>query len=219
MTEREQLFNDWAETYGDSMQDTAGFPFEGYLDVLRKLHELANPRTASQVLDLGTGTGALADLFVRSGAQVTGIDFSHEMLKRAQLNVPLATLHQVDLLTDWPDVMKQSSFDLIVSSYVFHEFNDATKLQLLKRLSEEALAPNGQILLGDIAFPDRESHDAAKTRAGQYWDDDEYYWQADDMIARLEAAGFNVQFWPASFCAGIFQISTFPSAVGHSLRN
>lgn len=206
MTDRERLFNKWAATYDDSLQDSAGFPFEGYLDVLRKLHELSSPQPTSRVLDLGTGTGALADLFTRSGANVTGIDFSPEMLKRAQVSVPQATFHQVNLLSDWPNVMRQSSFDLIVSSYVLHEFNDETKLQLLKRLAEETLTPNGQILIGDIAFPDRQSHGEAKTAAGKSWDDDEHYWQADSIMSRLEATGFNTQFWPISFCAGIFQI-------------
>src|SRR5690606_2963385 len=108
-TDRRELFDRWAASYDRSLLDATGFPFEGYAAVLQRLFELADPRAGLRVLDLGTGTGALAALFAEAGCHVTGVDFSEEMLARARERVPRATFWHVDLLDAWPAALRERS--------------------------------------------------------------------------------------------------------------
>ena len=132
--ERKELFDDWAESYDESLEDAAGFPFEGYEQVLSKIVGGAEVGEGDRILDVGTGTGALAARFAELGCRVLGTDLSEKMLAQAQRNVPKADFKQLDLLGDW-DGLEAQHFGAIVSAYVFHEFSLATKLELLTRLS------------------------------------------------------------------------------------
>ncbi len=86
MSERRELFDDWAEGYDESMEDTAGFPFEGYESVLYKIVGGAEVGGGDCILDVGTGTGALAARFAGPGCRVLGIDLSEKMLAQARRN-------------------------------------------------------------------------------------------------------------------------------------
>ncbi len=204
MTDRAGLFDKWATSYDTTLVDSSGFPFEGYVSVLRRLFELASPRRDQRVLDLGTGTGALASLFVEAGCcSVTGVDFSEEMLAQARAKAPSATFLRTDLLQEWPDALRQRSFDLAVSSYVLHEFTDAKKVEMLVRIARESLARGGLILVGDILFADAEARTRARESWRDVWDDDEHYGAADALIAALESRGLAAKFEELSFCAGV----------------
>lgn len=50
--------------------------------------ELLNPQPGERILDLGCGTGQLMAEIARSGAQVTGLDSSADMLADARKNFP-----------------------------------------------------------------------------------------------------------------------------------
>lgn len=207
MTDRVELFNRWAENYDRSLLDADGFPFEGYHQVLRRLFALAEPRPGLRVLDLGTGTGALARLLVSAGCDVTGIDFAEEMLARARQQVPEATFTRVDLLGEWPAEMLQRSFDVVVSSYVLHEFPDDKKVDLLVRLVRETLTPNGRILIGDILFPNAAARAQAHLAWRDVWDDDEHYAAANELVTALNEQGLSVHFEQVSFCAGVLAVN------------
>ncbi len=207
MTDRVELFNRWAESYDRSLLDASGFPFEGYHQVLRRLFTLAEPRPGLRVLDLGTGTGALAKLFASVGCDVTGIDFAEEMLTRARHQVPEATFTRADLLGEWPAGMKERSFDVVVSSYVLHEFPDDKKLVLLSRLVRETLTPDGRILIGDILFPNEAARAQAHDTWRDVWDDDEHYAAADELVTALSEQDLSAQFEQVSFCAGVLAVN------------
>jgi len=71
------------------------------------------------VLDLGTGTGAIA-LAISSKrplANITAVDFSDEALKVAQENAKALNLNQVSFIeSNWFDALANHKFDLIVSN-------------------------------------------------------------------------------------------------------
>ena len=204
MSERRVLFDDWAETYDESMEATAGFPFEGYETVLGKVVGGAEVGDGATVLDVGTGTGALAARFAELGCYVLGVDLSEKMLEQARLNVANAEFRQFDLLGDWDD-LETRRFTAVVSAYVLHEFTLETKIKLLTRLAG-LLGPNGRIVVGDISFATAEARAAAWEKWRGVWDESEHYWVAEEALPLLEQQGFKADYVQVSFCAGVYTL-------------
>ena len=210
MKNRLELFDAWAADYDADITSEEGFPFAGYERVLERVVQ----RTVSQpvppqaalsqspvrVLDLGTGTGALASRLAALHAEVWGLDFSSQMLLKARENVPDATFLQADLLSDWPPL---SRFDRVVSSYVLHEFDLEAKVSILARCAQH-LKADGKIVIADIAFPNIDILEAARERWRDVWDEGEHYWAADEALAACEGAGFTGSFEQVSLCGGVF---------------
>lgn len=73
---------------------------------------------ALSVLDLGTGSGALALALSERGHDVTGFDFSAKLLRRAKRLVPRARFETRDItrLSGVPD----RSYDVVTMAYVLH---------------------------------------------------------------------------------------------------
>lgn len=206
-----ELFNTWAANYDQSLAaGTAPISFEGYEDVLAETVVLAKVAPGMSVLDLGTGTGNLAARFVMVGCEVWGMDFSENMLAKAQQK--LSSLHPVlaDLRDEtWPQSLTRR-FDRIVSAYVWHDFNLTYKMELLRRLTEQFLASQGRVVIADIAYPDQ----TARTQAGGYWgrlwSEAEHYWAADQTIVACKAIGLSCTYQQISSCAGVFVIEMAP---------
>jgi putative AdoMet-dependent methyltransferase len=202
---RVQLFDGWAEHYDQSIQEDGDFPFDGYEQVLDEITRATCAQFGMKVLDLGIGTGNLATRFADLGCDMWGIDFSAEMLAKALEKLPQAVLVQADLLSDWPTELDHR-FDRIVSAYVLHEFDLLTKVKLLQRLTENYLAANGRIVVGDIAFPTSSARDQAQKKWSDLWDEAEYYWAADETADTCESAGLQVTYKQISSCGGVFVI-------------
>lgn len=203
MSERKELFDGWAASYDASLEDAAGYPFEGYERVLAEVVGGAGVGDGAKVLDLGTGTGALVVRFAALGCRVLGVDLSDTMLGHARKNVPAADFRQLDLLGDWGDV-ETHRFDAVVSAYALHEFDPETKLELLSR-SGELLVPGGRVV-GDISFETRTARDAARRTWQTVWDEGEHPWVAEDAVPALERLGFGVSYHQVSFCAGVYTL-------------
>jgi cyclopropane fatty-acyl-phospholipid synthase-like methyltransferase len=201
-TDRRQLFDRWAENYDATIAPTR-FPFDGYDQVLDKVVRLAEVTPRMQVLDLGIGTGNLAVRFVQAGCAVWGIDFSVEMLTKAQAKLPHTVLVQADLLSDWPMAL-QRPFDRVVSAYVLHEFDLETKVRLLHGIAAHHLTAGGRIVVADIAFPSVEDRTQASQQWTDSWDADEFYWAADEASAACARVGLQVTYNQASSCGGVF---------------
>lgn len=111
------------------------------------------------VVDLGCGSGILAQEVSRAGRPVLGVDLSPAMLRLARARAPKATFRKGSLLdAEVPPCAAVA----IVGEGVNHLFDGrdhARRLQALLRRIHAALAPGGVLLL-DAAGPGR------ATRAG-----------------------------------------------------
>jgi len=203
-SDRIQLFDAWAQRYDASLAANDGdFPFDGYERILDEAVVLAGVGPGMRILDLGIGTGNLARRFVQQGCEVWGVDFSAEMLAKTRVKLPQVHLIQADLLADWPADI-QPPFDRIVSAYVLHEFTLEGKIAVLRRATHY-LVPDGAILIADIAFPSVAIREAVIQQVyGASWDEDEWYWAADEAIAACDAAGLHATYRQLSRCGGIF---------------
>jgi len=201
--DRVDLFDRWAETYDRSV-GADSFPLAGYDDILDTIVRLAEIEPDHCSLDVGIGTGALAERIAASGCALWGIDFSEEMLKRARAKLPAARLLRANLLESWPEGLP-NRFDRVVSAYVFHEFADGVKVRLIEDLAGR-VALDGRIVIGDVAFPDARALDECRRAWRTAWDEAEHYWTAESMQRVLEDAGFAVKYEQVSFCGGVFSL-------------
>ena len=197
---RLHLFERWAKDYDASLRSSEGFPFAGYEEVLARVVALACLEPGMHILDLGTGTGNLAERFARHETNVWGLDFSSDMLTQAKRKVPSATFLQADLSADWPELPK---FERVVSAYVLHEFDMEAKLGILKR-STRHLTADGFLVVADIAFPSADILGQAHKRWQEAWDEDEHYWIADEALAACEEVGLRGTYEQVSSGAGVF---------------
>lgn len=197
-------FDDWAATYDDSVQSSE-FPFTGYPQVLQTILTRAALLPGAAVLDLGTGTGALAALFAAAGCQVWATDFSEEMLVRARVKLPGVSFACADVRAPLPASFPRR-YAAIVSAYTFHHFPLPEKVTITRRLLDEHALPGAPLLIGDIAFADAAAQDSLRAALGDAWDE-EFYWLADETAAAFAAAGMDARFTPLSNCAGVFSIT------------
>ena len=202
--DRIDLFDSWASSYDRNLvADPGVYPFAGYDEVVAAVVATARVDLEHRVLDIGAGTGNLTAKLVDLAGEVWGTDYSERMLLKARDKVPQACFVRWDVRESWPSQLP-SQFDRIVSTYVFHEFDDVTKLRLLIELAKNRLRPGGYMVIGDIAFPNAGAQAACREDVASAWDESEHYWVANRIIPQLEKAGFIVGHRQISFCGGIF---------------
>ncbi len=195
------IFERWADRYDQSVQTDKGI-FASYDLVLAEVVRAAEVSAGMRVLELGIGTGNLAQRFVALGCEVWGADFSPAMLAIAKTKAPQVTLVQMDLMAAWPAALHQR-FDRIVANFVLHEFDLATKISLLQRLAADHLVEHGRIVVGDVAFATA----AARQRSGaESWDEEEHYWAADETAVACAETSLDMTFQQISWCTGVFVV-------------
>ncbi len=98
----------------------------------------------TRVTELGCGTGSNTRLLVDLGAQVTAIDLSEPMLKRARSKVPGARFLRHDILS-----YRGPPAERVLLAFVLHEMDAGVRARALEA-ARENLAPGG--LLGVLDF-------------------------------------------------------------------
>jgi predicted TPR repeat methyltransferase len=114
-----KLFDVYAQRFDDHLTNTLGYKIPALtrqaVDALPD-----GPETFPRVLDLGCGTGMVAENFRDIAGEIDGVDLSPKMLEQAEAKGVYANLYLADVLEflDGPDV-RPAGYDLIVSAETF----------------------------------------------------------------------------------------------------
>lgn len=203
-----QGFNLWAEDYDQTVQlieENNQYPFAGYKQILNLIFNEIMQTPASNVLDIGFGTGVLTSKLYNEGHSIDGIDFSSEMIAIAQAKMPEANLIEYDITNGLPPQFKDKQYDAIVSTYALHHLDDSEKVSFITELLP-LLKENGRLFIGDIAFQNSAALNACRQENSHQWDEDEFYFAFDELKATL-TNHCTLEFHPISHCGGIIVIS------------
>src|SRR5690606_7013837 len=115
-------------------------------DVEAVLLEVIGQRPVHSMLDLGTGTGRMLELFAGLYQRGVGIDMSREMLAVARANLDRAgvTHAQVRQGDVYALPVERQSFDLVTIHQVLHYLDDPGRAI---REAARALRPGGRLAI------------------------------------------------------------------------
>ncbi|KHK92444.1 ArsR/SmtB family transcription factor [Novosphingobium malaysiense] len=135
-------------------------------DTLRRLHGADEPVEAALVealdggnlgtlLDVGTGTGRMAELLAERASHVTALDKSPEMLRIARARLQVLPASKVDLVQgDFSALpFAQEAFDTVLFHQVLHF---AQEPEAVLAEAARVLRPSGRIAIVDLAAHERE---------------------------------------------------------------
>jgi len=197
-------FDLWADGYDRSVNLSDvndAYPFAGYRDVLGVIYDGIRKSPGKRILDVGIGTGALAGKLYTDGYEITGIDFSENMIQIARERLPDAKIYCHDFSKGLPAELDGERFDAITCTYAIHHLEDEQKAAMI-RLWQKHLAPGGRIYIGDVSFENRAALEACKIAAGDEWDDEEYYFVAEEMKKQVPDSEYR----KISYCAGVLTV-------------
>jgi len=201
-------FDLWANGYDESVnlsEESNEYPFSGYKDVLNYIYNQVSEKKGASVLDIGFGTGILTTQLYNSGCNITGLDFSNNMIAIAKQKMPDATLLNWDFSNGLPDEIKNQKFDFIVSTYAIHHLTDKEKINFIKSLIP-LLNETGKMLFGDVSFETRDELEKSKAKYNEYWDNDEFYFVAEEIKDHLNDK-YYIEYIRISHCAGVLKLA------------
>ena len=114
------------------------------------LLRMAGDRIYNAMLDMGTGTGRMLELFAPHYRSAVGIDTNRNMLNVARANLEGAKLESADVrLGDVFNMpVQRNAFDLIIIHQVLHFLDDPAAAVAQ---AARCLAPGGRLLIVDFA--------------------------------------------------------------------
>lgn len=198
-------FDLWADGYDKAVglsDEEQTYPFAGYKGVLAKIYQVVMAKNNAKILDIGFGTATLTAKLYEQGCEVWGQDFSQRMLELARSKMPNAHLYQGDFSQGLVEALLQNSYDFIIATYSLHHLNDDNKIRFIQSLLD-LLKKDGIILIGDVAFSNRQDLEQCRETAGEEWDDEEIYFVIDE----LQKVFPTLKFEQISHCAGVLSLS------------
>jgi len=191
----DDFFNSRVKIYDNHM--LVDCELDEFYDEIAKLVKSKNQNL--KLLDLGCGTGLeLERLFVKyHDIQVTGIDIAAEMLKEFENKYKDKNINLI--CGSYFDVEFGGDFDVVLSTYSLHHFNETEKFALYKKVFD-ALKSGGIYIEGDYTVKTNEEQalylsELIRFKQEQNLSDDNFYhydtpMTADNQIKLLESAGF-----------------------------
>jgi len=137
-------FDEVAGEYDDSQNDT-----EEYRACVSLVVEYADPRSDEVVVDLGTGTGAVALALADDAGRVVGRDISEGMLERAREKADERGIENVEFGEGRFRQPNIDSADVVVSNFAMHHLSDEEKREAIEAIAD--LDPR-KFVLGDVMF-------------------------------------------------------------------
>lgn len=145
-------FNSWAKTYDKSIRrDIGSLKFYKYYDELLDTvfeKSVVGKKREIKVLEIGVGTGNLAEKFLDKSYNIIGIDQSRGMLNVSKEKFPKLKLRLGHFLKI---PFENNKFDVIVSTYAFHHLDDEEKRIAIDEMLR-VLKVDGRIVIGDLMF-------------------------------------------------------------------
>lgn len=110
----------------------------------------------SHVLEIGCGTGELAEMMISRQCRVEGFDLSPSMVRVAKNKIDAKQLNNVfwvqEMGVEGMDKYRDADFDAVVSTLVFSELNPGERRFAVKH-AVRALKPGGRIIIADEVVP------------------------------------------------------------------
>ncbi|WP_152655544.1 trans-aconitate 2-methyltransferase [Oceanobacillus sp. CFH 90083] len=187
------------------------------------LLELLSPVEGEQILDVGCGTGDLANKIYQHGANVIGVDKSENMVHQANNKYPEITFMTKDVL----ELEYKNDFDAVFSNTTLHWIKQPK--EALQHIYN-SLKPGGRFVAefggkDNVQIITNEIIDQVK-KAGIPYTSEQFPWyfpSIGEYAILMEETGFNVTFaqyfdrptplegdkglrnWMEMFCGNIFE--------------
>lgn len=194
------LFDDWADSYDETVSLHTG----EYKEVYRNYNEILNETVkhiskfqGAKVVDLGSGTGNLANVASNIGYNVVGVEPNHKMREKAKDKYPFIKFLSGTFLS-LP--ITDNSADAIISSYAFHHLTDEEKDEAVKIIKSK-LNKDGVVVIADTIYDSietkelliKEARDNGSTNLVHDLET-EFYSTRDILTEIFEKNGFHVSY-------------------------
>lgn len=195
-------FDRWAKRYDETIRrayQSDDWMYKNYEEVLNQVVAFAQDilkKSKVTVVDIGIGTGNLAQKFVDKVEYLIGVDPSPKMLKIAREKLPEIETKEGSFL-ELP--IADNSADLVISSYALHHLTEEEKTEALKEMSR-VLKSQGKIIIADLMFANQrvekemKSKLVAEGKSGIVTEiEEEYYGYVDILTQKLAELEFSTQ--------------------------
>lgn len=201
-----ELFDKWSKNYNENVKASESdgkYPFAAYEEILNKMVEISESTQGNRVLELGIGTGKLSKKLYDLGYKITGVDFSEEMLEKAEKLIPNGNFINWDFQEEFPKEIRESEFDIVLFSYSIHHLSYNKQYELIKSLFE-IMTYNGRIIIGDVMAENKEELENLKDIEKDLWDSDVFYPIFSEI--KSEFKDRFTSYYPLSYCSGVIVV-------------
>ena len=138
----QSAYNAWAESYDAQENKTRDLDKEATKNVLSTIIN-----SSSLVLEFGCGTGKNTAWLAESAAEITGVDFSEQMLNKARKKISSSNINfnQADITKCWP--FADQSFSVITCNLILEHVEN---LDFIFSEAQRTLKSGGYFFISEL---------------------------------------------------------------------